>query len=240
MPQNVIAYLLSHDASELKFLEGFDLCQSINEAQKQLPVGVYTTFRTYQKTKALNLDDHFSRLTESSMLLGYSVSLDRVKIRKSIRSILDRINFPENRIRLSLDLSIFPGYLYIFVESLTIPDDKEYALGVRVCTRELHRDHPKVKSTEFIELADRQRRSLTPGVNEIIMIGSGGRLLEGLSSNFFAIKSGVIWTEEENVLSGVTRKIVLALMGELGIEGCFGGFSPARERSDRRGVSDKR
>jgi branched-subunit amino acid aminotransferase/4-amino-4-deoxychorismate lyase len=38
---------------------------------------------------------------------------------------------------------------------------------------------------------------------------SEGRILEGISSNFFAMKDGIIWTAEEGVLLGVTRSVVL-------------------------------
>jgi branched-subunit amino acid aminotransferase/4-amino-4-deoxychorismate lyase len=40
-------------------------------------------------------------------------------------------------------------------------------------------------------------------------VDEDGSILEGLSSNFFAIKRGELWTAENEVLSGITRLIVL-------------------------------
>ena len=41
------------------------------------------------------------------------------------------------------------------------------------------------------------------------MVDEAGRILEGLTSNFFAVKGNEIWTNEESVLSGITRSLVL-------------------------------
>ena len=87
--------------------------------------------------------------------------------------------------------------------------------GVKVRTHSLHRENPKAKSTEFVGQADKVRANIGPDVNEIVMVGPDGRMLEGLSSNFFAIKDGVIWTEDEAVLPGLTRKVVLGLIRDM-------------------------
>ena len=121
-----------------------------------------------------------------------------------------------------------PGDMYIMIEPLKIPGRDDYERGVQVYTRSLHREKPKAKSTEFVERAEKERSSVDPGANEIIMVGPEGTLLEGLSSNFFVIKDGVIWTEDEAVLSGMTRKIVLGLLKEAGVEVNLHGF-PAEE-----------
>ena len=42
-----------------------------------------------------------------------------------------------------------------------------------------------------------------------------GALLEGLSSNFFAIRGGALHTEEDRVLAGVTRALVLEVAERL-------------------------
>jgi branched-chain amino acid aminotransferase len=46
-------------------------------------------------------------------------------------------------------------------------------------------------------------------VNEALMIDPDGRLLEGLSSNFYAVLEGVLWTAELGVLAGITRQAIL-------------------------------
>ena len=47
------------------------------------------------------------------------------------------------------------------------------------------------------------------------MVDTDGAILEGLSSNFFAVCEGVLRTEDERALHGVTRSMVLELAAEL-------------------------
>jgi branched-chain amino acid aminotransferase len=215
MSPSVVVCLLSPKNSNYQVLEEFNQYESFNAVQQEIPGGVYTTFRTFQRTKVVNLTDHFTRLRESARILGHSISLNSRNIRNAARQILDKYGFNENRIRLSLDLSVRPGELYIMVEPLVVPSRVDYDRGVKVCTFNLHRENPKAKSTEFVGQADKVRASIGPGVNEIVMVGPDGKLLEGLSSNFFAIKDNVVWTEDEAVLPGLTRKVVMGLMREM-------------------------
>jgi len=53
--------------------------------------------------------------------------------------------------------------------------------------------------------------SLPPGVHEGLLLGEDGALLEGLSSNVFAVMDGVLRTEEARALHGTTRGLVLEL-----------------------------
>jgi branched-chain amino acid aminotransferase len=53
--------------------------------------------------------------------------------------------------------------------------------------------------------------ALPEGVHEGLMLDAGGAILEGLSSNFFAVQDGVLRTESERVLPGLTRALVLEL-----------------------------
>jgi branched-chain amino acid aminotransferase len=73
----------------------------------------------------------------------------------------------------------------------------------------LHRDQPRVKDTRFIPTARRAYARLPLGVEEALLLSEDGAILEGLSSNFFAVLGGALRTEEERVLAGITRALVL-------------------------------
>jgi branched-subunit amino acid aminotransferase/4-amino-4-deoxychorismate lyase len=191
--------------------------QSLDEVSACLPGGAYTTLRTYHGNRALRFRDHVRRLEETSQLAGRFVKLDESSLRLALRRLL--MNRPQGqdwRIRLTLDLEHAPGDLYITLEPLAVPPPEAYQQGVRVITCDLQRQLPKAKLTRFIERAAPLRRSLPPDVNEAIMLDAQGRLLEGLSSNFFAVIDGVVWTAEEGVLSGVTRGLVLDCARQIG------------------------
>ena len=124
---------------------------------------------------------------------------------------------PDFRLRLTLDLTDQPGDLYLSLQALTTPPDSAYQQGVPVITYQMQRWLPKAKLTRFIERSGAVRQSLPPGVNEALMFDEAGQLLEGLSSNFFAIIEGEIWTAEAGVLSGITRSLVLEGARQLGL-----------------------
>jgi branched-subunit amino acid aminotransferase/4-amino-4-deoxychorismate lyase len=46
-------------------------------------------------------------------------------------------------------------------------------------------------------------------------VATDGAVLEGLSSNFFAIREGALWTEEARALAGVTRSLALEVAESL-------------------------
>jgi hypothetical protein len=67
-----------------------------------------------------------------------------------------------------------------------------------------------------------QRRGLEAargaGVEEVLLVGAGGRALEGLQTNFFAVDGGgVVRTAGEGVLEGTVRALVLAVCAREGI-----------------------
>jgi branched-chain amino acid aminotransferase len=84
-----------------------------------------------------------------------------------------------------------------------------YEEGVACLTLEVRRDNPHAKDTRFIATAQGAYGRLPAGVEEGLIVGDDGALLEGLSSNFFAVLDGALRTEEERALIGVTRSLVL-------------------------------
>lgn len=200
-----------------------DHCQGLDAISNCLPSGSYTTFRTYRFTYALLLGDHLRRLESSAMLSGKDISLDDGALRQGLRLAIAEIARLEGRpielrLRLTLDLEEQPGRVIISAEALHTPGEAVYVAGVRVVTSRVHRHLPAAKLTGFIKTASEERQTLPADAFEAIMIDEEGRLKEGLSSNFFAVRQGSLWTAGEGVLPGVTRSLVLESARRLGIE----------------------
>lgn len=199
---------------------------TLNEIQMNLPEGVYTTLRTYQKTKVITLEHHIMRLVDSAQRLGKGVLIREQEIREALREIIRaQKNADELRFRIYVDLAFNPGEIFIFVEPLETPPAEAYTQGVRVKTEFMKRENPEAKSTQFIAVAEALRKEWINGFNEIIMVNETGEMLEGLSSNFFAVQNRTIWTAGSGVLPGTTREIVLDILYELGIPIQFQGFN---------------
>lgn len=110
-------------------------------------------------------------------------------------------------------LTFAPPRLFAAVEPLAPLPQERYRDGVACVSVALHRDNPHAKDTRFIATAGAAYRTLPPGVEEGLLLSPEGALLEGLSSNFFAVLEGELRSEAERVLLGVTRSLVLELAG---------------------------
>lgn len=180
-------------------------------ASTALPEGAYTTLRTYRGRLLLRLESHLRRLEESVALKGGSGTIARGAARAAIAASLDATGHPESRLR----LTFAPPRLFVTVAPFTPLPAAAYARGASCVTVDVHRENPHAKDTRFIATAQGVYGTLPPGVEEGLILGEDGAVLEGLSSNFFAVKDGVLRTEGERVLFGVTRALVLEVASSL-------------------------
>ncbi|MCX8024083.1 MAG: aminotransferase class IV, partial [Thermanaerothrix sp.] len=178
------------------------------------PHGAYTTFRTFRGYYALSLEAHFQRLEKTLSLLGYSLFLPRESLRLGIYSVISQTGGTQNyRVRLLVPAAGDVPDCYIFAEPLAVPAEWLYREGAWAITRVLTREQPEAKSSQFIFQTARLREQglgQHPRINEILMVNPQGEILEGLSSNFFAVKKGRILTAGKGVLPGVTRSMVIS------------------------------
>ncbi|HWR65593.1 MAG TPA: aminotransferase class IV [Bellilinea sp.] len=210
------SYPLDDSSTELLVETISPQITTLDQASNALPAGPYTTFRTYQKTSALHLDDHFQRIEDSAKLAGQPVSLDARTLRRHIRTALERFPAPEARIRLTVPLDSSPKRMYIFVSALSVPTQSQRDRGVAVITADFQREMPSAKLSNFIQNSQTLRERLKEGYEEILMVDDQKNILEGLTSNFYAVEHGVIQTAGTDVLPGITRQIVLQIAVEEG------------------------
>ncbi len=188
---------------------------SLDAVTRQLPPGLYTTFRTYdRRRRAIGLRRHLNRLYGPAERLSLSPRLDAVSLRRLLAEALADLEAEEARVRLILARD---GEIYLALEPFTPLPPEVYARGVPVVTVPLHRERPGLKSTAFIEASqDARFRIAESGCFEALMTRNG-RILEGLTSNFFYVQGGLLGTAGRGVLPGVTRRLVLRLARREGV-----------------------
>ncbi len=178
---------------------------SLAAASARLPQGAYTTLRTYGGRGIVRFGAHLRRLEESAALLGRPGRIDGGASRRLVANALEETRHPESRLR----LTFAPPRLFASIEPLAPPSRSRYEEGVACVTLPIHRDRPRVKDTRFIATARRAYDNLPSGAEEGLLRAEDGALLEGLSSNLFAVLDGTLHTEEDRVLPGITRFLVL-------------------------------
>lgn len=195
------------------------IAEDLDQASQRLSQGTYTTLRTFEGRKFLRLDAHLDRLERSAALLGYPIHLDRPRLRNALAQVLERYRFPEARVRITVglenDLPLPQPEVYVTVEPFRPPDEELYRRGVRVITMLITRADPRAKSTRFIVPSRTLKAGLPQEVYEVLMITGDGKILEGFTSNFFAVLEGRLVTAGEGVLEGITRGMVLELAPEV-------------------------
>jgi len=184
---------------------------SLSEASSTLPSGAYTSLRTYQGNRVLRFDQHLGRLEESAALQGQPARLDAEAARSALRAALTATGHPESRVR----LTFAPPRMFAAIEPFEPLPESLYRDGVACATFPFQRDNPHSKDTRFIATASGAYGSLPEGMQEGLLVAEDQSVLEGLSSNFFAVWRDALYTEEDRVLLGVTRALVLEVAAGL-------------------------
>ena len=183
---------------------------SLNAAANSEPrEGVYTVGKTYNISRTLLLDVHLDRLEESARCENIPLQCDRQRLRSALREMILAAGYGDVRFRISVAASA-PDEMLLTIEPYEPPAALLLAKGVRCVTSSFgSRRNPTSKSSDWIHLRRSLRAAMPAGIYETFLLDERGNMLEGLSSNFFAILSGSLCTVGEGVLAGISRRIVL-------------------------------
>jgi branched-subunit amino acid aminotransferase/4-amino-4-deoxychorismate lyase len=189
--------------------------ESLDAASARLPGGAYTTLRTYKRRKILRLDDHLTRLERSMQRLEpqAQVWLDRAKVRRALGQALDHTGFSESRLRLTFAAP--GGDLFISVQPFSELPPELFERGVAVATCPYVPHVTQAKATTSITPLHSAQRQLPSWAHEGVMVNDAGCIVEGLTSNFFAVMGGKLHTAGTEVVVGTVRTVVLELAADV-------------------------
>jgi branched-chain amino acid aminotransferase len=202
---NMIAFKITHSGN----LPHQTQAKTLDEMTRELPQGFYTTFSTLSNgEKVLGLHAHLQRLYIPAFELGLVPSVDESTLQLRIAD-LARMNLPrESRIRVILTKD--KGVIYVGIQPFEALPNSVYRDGVHVITSNVSRSDPRIKGTDFITKSAEQRKLVRGDVFEILLTHDGN-ILEGMTSNFYAVRGKTLVTARSGVLLGVTRRVVLRL-----------------------------
>jgi branched-chain amino acid aminotransferase len=194
---------------------------------------VFETLRTYAG-RPFELQEHLCRLERSAERVFIPLPLSRAELGAEVLAAIEAAGNPESYVRLMITrgqgpLGLDPGLAErplraIIVQPLQAPPAEQYAAGIDAISYRTERvvdatsaRGAKIGNYLISVLAMREARSV--GAQEALILDGHGRILEGASSNIFALERGALVTpaEEAGILAGITRSHVLALAAELGV-----------------------
>lgn len=183
---------------------------NLDEVSRLLPQGLYTTFRTYESgAKVLGLQAHLNRLYQPAAAQNIVPQVSEGELRYFLAQTCSAMD-AESRVRLTLGVSDQAGAVFVTIQPFTPLGPEIYQHGVRVVSAETARRNPRLKSTAFIESSADLRQMVRNDIFEVLLCRNG-KILEGLTSNFYAIQSGALITSRNGILLGVTRRAVIRL-----------------------------
>ena len=183
--------------------------ESLRDAAQYEPeAGVYTVSNTRNTTQTLLLDAHLDRLEDSSLREGIPLKLDRGRLRRALRQMILDAGYGDVRFRISVPANA-PHEVLLSIEPFQPPAPHVIAAGVRCRTdAAVERDNPASKSSAWMHRRELLMAAMPAGIYETFLLDAHGAILEGLTSNFYAIRDGELLTSAKGVLAGISRRVV--------------------------------
>jgi branched-chain amino acid aminotransferase len=189
----------------------------INDLAIQRGYGIFDFFKI-SHGHAFFLNEYLHRFYHSAEAMRLPVPLHRDALTAVIRELVSKNDLPESGIKMILTGGYsIDGYqpgkpnLIITQSPLVLPDERVLEQGISIITHEYVRDLPGVKTINYsigIWLLEKMRQHNAQDV----LYHRSGIVSEFPRCNFFIVKQdGTVITPANFVLSGITRKNILAL-----------------------------
>jgi branched-chain amino acid aminotransferase len=101
--------------------------------------------------------------------------------------------------------------LLVLVTRAPVLPEKWYSDGVKIVTFFSERSIPGAKSIDYVAATIALKQAQEQGAIEAVYVDHKGHVLEGTTSNIFALIDDKLITPGTGILSGITRKAVLEL-----------------------------
>ncbi|OHA58847.1 MAG: hypothetical protein A2571_00475 [Candidatus Vogelbacteria bacterium RIFOXYD1_FULL_44_32] len=178
--------------------------------------GVFDFARIYNKTP-FHLEDHFVRFCQSAKLLGLKVPVELNTVLKATANLLVKNKLKDASVRLVLTggasddgISLGKSQFFILMDKLTDYSPDVFTKGAKLITVQHARPLAEAKHTNYAVAVKWQEKRQKAGAIEILYVDNG-KILECAMSNFGIFKGNTLITPKNDILAGVTRKIVLKL-----------------------------
>jgi len=202
-----------------EFVDSASAVISVNDLIVLRGYGVFDFIRTYNR-RPFYLEEHIARLENSARLIN-------LELRRSSREIFDAVmetvgknpHHKESNIRIVFTGGISPdgvmprgnGRLIIMVTPKHELPEWWYLEGASVISVNTERFLPGAKSTNYLGAVMAQQEAKRQNAIEAIYVDRNNNIKEGTTTNIFFFKGDRMVTGKNDILSGVTRGVVLRL-----------------------------
>jgi len=201
-------------------------------------MGVFEGVRAYRTAKGtaiFRLRDHTERLYNSAHILGMRIPFDRATLDQAQRAAVrenglesgylrpmcfygsEGMGLRADNLRVHCMVAAWEWGAYLGEESM--------GNGIRVRVSSFTRHHVNITmcrakaNGNYLNSMMALQEALRDGYDEALLLDAEGYVMEGSGENIFIVRDGVLYTPDlTSALDGITRKTVISLAYELGIE----------------------
>ena len=187
--------------------------------------GIYEAMITRQGVPFM-WDNHADRFFNSAQFLSLTIPLSREALKKATFDVIAKNKKKNVELHVKyvltggeaqegIHVTAGASTFYIFTEDHHALGESVYGEGAHIGVYEHLRHFPQYKTTEYIMAVLARNEQKKNGEIETLYTWQGSAL-ECSTSNFFIVRAGVIYTQANNILHGITRDIVIGCAERLG------------------------
>jgi branched-chain amino acid aminotransferase len=178
---------------------------------------IYEVIRIFSG-RPLFFSDHFERLTMSALLQKKPMLSSMEDLRKDITLLIKSEKQKEINLKIVFNYNESSNYVVYLIKSI-YPTKEQYRKGVKGTLFHAERKEPESKVINHRLRSEIYNKLLLESAYEAILVKNDGTITEGSRSNIFLIKENTLFSApNEEVLNGITRKCIINICRELGIE----------------------
>lgn len=186
---------------------------SLSDAVRFEPEGIYTVTNTYNTFQVLKFDAHLDRMEDSARQENIPLRLDRPRLRAALRQMIGDAQYGDVRFRITVPREQPDRYL-LSIEPFSPPSPALIEKGVRCITVPgMARRNPAAKTNDWAQ--NRSKQTLPAGIYEGLLVSEHGEILEGFGSNFYAVLDGELRTAGMGMLPGIGQQIVFEVAPDI-------------------------
>jgi branched-chain amino acid aminotransferase len=201
-------------------------------------MGVFEGVRAYKSDRGaaiFRLQEHTDRLFNSAHILGLPMPYDRATISQAQRAAVrdngldsayirpmcfygsEGMGLRADNLKVHCMVAAWEWGAYLGEENMQ--------RGIRIKVSSFTRHHVNITmcrakaNGNYMNSMLALREALQCGYDEALLLDAEGYVMEGSGENIFIVREGVIYTPDlTSALDGITRKTVIALAEEIGLE----------------------
>lgn len=168
---------------------------------------------------------HLERLLAGCAVLGLALPVAGEEPGALVKETIRRNGVSTGVLRLTLSAGPAGGESTLLLGTRPLPYSAgDYRRGFRVCFADARRNENsplvRLKSLNYLENLLARESARRRGMDEALFLNTSGCLAEGSASNLFLVRDGRLITphEEQGLLPGVVRRVVLEISCGLGLK----------------------